>query len=347
MSTIADFAAAHFDYNGLSPDRRRDVLRALESYAAFAGKPLEQTDADDFGGWLRSLVDGGLDPNTVRKYGNCVRPWYRWAWRDARLIDADIYLRVKEVPNPRGATANAVPRPYKRKELDGFWREFDAAWPTKVGERAWPRFLNGTCGFARVATYAMHVQVNAIVHLALHCGMRRSEIRRVTIDDLHPDNEYVVVRGAAKGNGRHGEVRFREVPMTVDTRAAIAKWLAVRKAVIAFFGAEHDSVWLGLNPRASLENPLLPSTPAAPMNDRRFGELMSTIGAWELHRFRHTCGTEWLRAGMALEQVKELLGHTRIQQTLAYAHVAGRDVVRGARKAETKFVDAVRRPVAA
>lgn len=336
MTAIERFCAAHFDYNGLSEGRRVDVRRALELYAAHAGKPLEDTDAADFKAWLESLVNGGLHVNTVRKFGNCVRPFYRWAWRDARIIDAETLMRVREVPNPRGASALGLPRPYTRKELGRFWTQFDAAWPTAIGERAWPRFKKGTSRFPRVSNYAMHVQLNAIVHLALHCGLRRAEVYAVRIDDIHPDNEYVVVR-CGKGG------KYREVPFTVDAREAVAKWLSIRRSVILHYGVRHDSVWVGLNPRASVRNPLLPSSPAAPMNVRRFGELMGTIGSWELHRFRHTCGTEWLRAGMPLEKVQVLLGHARITQTLGYAQVAGKDVVREARRAEAKFTEAVRR----
>lgn len=337
MSESVDrFCAAHFNYNGLTDARRREVRRALDLYAEHAGKPLERTDADDFRAWLESLVESGLHVNTVRKLGNCVRPFYRWAWRDARLIDAETLMRIREVPNPKGASARGLPRPYKRKELDKFWRQLDEAWPTAIGERAFVRYRNGTCRFPRVANYAMHVQLNAIVHLALHCGMRRSEVFNVTIDDVHPDNEYAVVR---KGKGG----KYREVPMTVDTRAAIAAWLKVRRVVMQRHDVRHDSVWLGLNPRASAKNPLLPSSPAAPMNARRFGEMMGTIGQWELHRFRHTCGTEWLRAGMAIEKVQVLLGHSRITDTLGYAEVAGKDVIREARRAESKFTEAVRR----
>lgn len=333
---IEQFCAAHFDYNALSAKRRTDVRRALLAYAAHAGVPIETTGAREFRAWLESLIAAGRHPNTVRWMGNCVRPFFRWAWRDAELVTAETYMRIKEVPNPKGASAQGPPRPYSRKELTLFWRAMDARWPTAAGARAWPRFIDGRARFPRVADLAMHHQLDAIVHLALHCGLRRAEVYAATLDDVHYDNEYVVVR---KGKGG----KYREVPYTDDARDAMRRWLGTRAVIMRHFEVDHGSVWLSLSRNASMNNPLMPSTPAAPMNVRRFGEMMSTMGEWEMHRFRHTCGTEWLRAGMPLEKVQVLLGHARITQTLGYAKVAGSDVGREARAAETKFADAVRR----
>jgi integrase len=315
------------------------VRRALQSFRAFHGDALETADADAFRRWLEHLLlVEGLIPNTVRKYGNCVRPWYRWAWRDARIVDAETAARVREVPNPKGAVAQGLPRPYKRKELDAFWAEFDARWPTDLA-RLMPRFVKGQSKYPRISDYVMHLQIEAIVHLALHCGLRRNEIFTAGLDDIHPDNAYVVVR-----NGKGG--KYREVPMTADTRRALAVWFEARGQVMRALRVKHDSPWLGLSPRAS-KRQTYPSNPANPMSDRRFQHLISTIGAWELHRFRHTCGTEWLRAGMAVEKVQVLLGHSRIQQTMGYVQVLAQDVQADARKHEDVFADAVRRPVAA
>jgi hypothetical protein len=68
---------------------------------------------------------------------------------------------------------------------------------------------------------------------------------------------------------------------------------------------------------ATPNNPILPSSPAAPMRLNAFKAQLSTVGAWELHRFRHTCGTEWLRAGMELAIVSRLFGHSTSSRPLA------------------------------
>lgn len=69
---------------------------------------------------------------------------------------------------------------------------------------------------------------------------------------------------------------------------------------------------------------------------------LSTVGPWELHRLRHTCGTEWLRAGMELELVSRLLGHANLTQTLGYAQIVSADVHRASVRAHDDFTRALR-----
>ena len=69
----------------------------------------------------------------------------------------------------------------------------------------------------------------------------------------------------------------------------------------------------------------------------RFAELLTTIGDWQLHRFRHTSATMWLRAGVKLELVSRYLGHARIQQTLAYAELIRDDIQVAVERNESRF----------
>jgi site-specific recombinase XerD len=101
----------------------------------------------------------------------------------------------------------------------------------------------------------------------------------------------------------------------------------------------HESPWLCLAANQAQD------VWVRPMRHERFAELLTTIGSgYQLHRLRHTCGTEWLRNGLALEQVKTLLGHSRIQQTLAYAEILKGDLEEGMGKVAIDFQKAVGRP---
>ena len=57
----------------------------------------------------------------------------------------------------------------------------------------------------------MHLQIEAIATLALFDGLRASEIHFIGIDDMHPDNDFIVVRGKSSFGERQGyrEVRHR------------------------------------------------------------------------------------------------------------------------------------------
>lgn len=330
---VESFCDEHFAYHGISDDRQRMVRRVLTDLAREAGKPAELVGHEEFRSFLAGQLAGGLHVNTVRKHANALRPFFEWAWRKG-LIDDGRYMRLRDVENPRGSTGRSTPRPYSRKELDAFWRALNARWPLDREAHWVRRFDRGLSPYRRVWPLATRRQLDAMVRLALDCGLRRNEVFAATIDDIHPDNAYVVVQHG-KGD------KAREVPYTIAAREAVAAWLQMRTAVMGHFGETHEAVWLALHPSATPNNPLLPSSPAAPMRHRAFKSQLATVGDYELHRFRHTCATERLRSGMKLENLQRFLGHASLQQTLAYAEIVRDDIQRDALRTEPAFAEAV------
>lgn len=334
MTPVAErFAADYFIVQGLTEGRQRDVRAALRSLEQYAGAPAETLDDQVVRDWVTAQVASGLHVNTVRKRLHAVKPFYKWCWQ-RHVIDADRYMRIKDVSPPRGSTNNATPRPYRAKDVHRFWTELDARWPLTT-DRMLSRWERGLSRWPRVWQHAMNLQVHAIASLALFGGLRATEIRLADVDDIHPDNDFIVVRGKSPFGERQG---YREVPYTEAGRRMVGEWLAFRAKI----NPAHDSPWLVLTPTAT-QRSIIPSHPFNPISEDGFKKLMPAIGAWELHRFRHTCATEWLRAGVDLELVSKLLGHASLQQTLCYAKLVPNDVARGIRKAEGEFVTAVGR----
>lgn len=334
MTVVDDFAADYFVTQGLTPGRRHDVRRALVQLEAHAGRPPEMVDDVALRAWVNAQVGSGLHVNTVRKNLNAVKPFFGWCW-ERRHLSADSYMRIKKVGPPRGATSKAKPRPYKRKEIQRFWSQLDAAYPLS-SDRMVSRYERGLSTYNKVWRHAMHLQIQAITSLALFGGLRRDEIRLADIDDIAPENDYIVVRGKSSFGERQG---FREVPYTVEGREMVATWLHFR----ALIAPEHDSPWLVLDSHATPNNQLAPSHPANPIKLDGFKGMLPRVGPWKLHRMRHTCATEWLRAGVELEKVSKLLGHSDIEMTLGYAELVRDDIARGMRVAEGDFASAVGR----
>jgi site-specific recombinase XerD len=334
VTVVEDFAADYFVRQGLTPGRQYAVRRALALFEEFAGAAPELADDLTLMRFVTARVGTGLHVNTVRKELHAIKPFYRWCWQQ-RIIDADLYMRVKEVKPPRGSTGQGRPRPYTRNQIQQFWADLDGRFPLTT-DRMISRFERGLSHYRRVAVHAQHLQAQAIVSLALMAGMRSTEIRTVAIDDIHPDNDFVVVRGKSSFGEGQG---YREVPYTVLGRELVAKWLDFR----AVLKPGHDEPWLVLTPRATPNNRTCPSHPLLPIKQNGWDGILPRIGPWELHRFRHTCATEWLRAGMPLEKVSKLLGHANIAQTLGYAELVSSDVALSARRGEQQFVTAVGR----
>lgn len=329
---IARFEREYQAFHGISPERRRQQSKLLHEFSDFAGKPLTQVDSSDLSAFAGVLKDRGLHVNTIRKKLNQIRPFVSWAYA-VSLIDADQYMKLKAIKDPRGATGKTLPKPYSKAEVALLWQALNAAWP-KVPEKgprsqALNRWLSGKGPWGRVWRHAMRLQIDAMVRLALDLGLRRSEIYELSVDDLHYDNEYLVIRG--KSDPNTGDPKIRQVPITDEAREALKDWLEFR----ALMRPGHGYPWLTCWADRSTER----------MRERRFHTLLQdTVGPdWAWHRLRHTCGTWRLRSGMSLENVSTLLGHASLQQTLAYAEIAKSDVARDMERNEAAFQEAVGR----
>lgn len=322
---IERFRREYQDFHSISDERAREQRKLLGVFAGeIAPAPLTEATAGDFQGFLGAMVKSGLHVNTVRKKANMIRPFFGWLFATSR-IDADTYLRLKSVDDPRGSTARSKPRPYKRAELDAFYALLDANLPllpkAGSGSTLLKRWITGKTKWPRVARHAMRLQVDAIVALALHCGLRRFEVFQLKPDDLHYDNAYIVVVGKGK--------KVREVPFTEPARDAVKAWLDFR----TLMRPECAETWL------SCYGPTFNHA----MRFERFKELLSKVVApgWQLHRFRHTFATERLRAGTPLEIVSTVLGHSTLEQTRCYAEIVKQDVARALEKSELEFVERV------
>lgn len=322
VDDIEAFRLQYQVYHDLSDTWAKQQRQRIAEFTEDAGEMSTWT-GEDFQTYLARHIEDGKHPNTVRKYANQLRSVFGWAYATGR-ITADQYMQLKSVDNPRGATGASVPDPYTRAELDAFYAALDERWPIPrnidVKLRNW---LRGRSRWRNVWRYALRREIEAIAALALHCGLRREEIFNLKIDQVHYDNEYVVV------TGKGGKTRW--VPYTEPAREAVKRWVELR----TLMRPEHDSVWMSCYGKGWNR----------PMQWTRFKGLLHDAVApgWKLHRFRHTFATERLRAGVPLEIVSRALGHASVQQTLCYAEIVGRDIAREMSRSEEAFVKAVAR----
>jgi integrase len=326
MHTIERFGVEYQAYKGLSAGRRQEQTAALVALATHAGCLVEDVTPAQFRSYLATLVARNLSAGYVVKIRRMILPFFTWA-RQAGLIEFQREQELREVPAPVKAVPKVTPRPYTREELDAFWSELDRVYPVKAKEGL-TFWRTGRAHYNRIWRHAMRLQIRAQVGVALGCGLRRQELYDQTIITMHYENAYVAVL-AGKGG------KAREVPHSDFTRAVVREWFDFRDEL----GPDHDSPWLGLCPlgHGSVD-------PLKPMHFRRFSELPGHMGPFTLHRFRHTCGTVWLRSGMPLEKVRDLLGHSHISMTLGYAQVVKEDVRRSVDEHQADFNDAVAPP---
>lgn len=151
----------------------------------------------------------------------------------------------------------------------------------------------------------------AMLCVFYHCGLRRSEGNNLKVSDLNLDQKILHVR---KGKG----YKERKVPFTLNTGRFFADYLSEgRKELLKskksnyFFISKYGNRLNdgGLHPRLK---ELQKASELASLQNKKVS----------LHNLRHSIATHLLQGGMKLEQISRFLGHSSIDSTQIYTHLA-------------------------
>jgi integrase len=140
--------------------------------------------------------------------------------------------------------------------------------------------------------------------IALHCGLRRNELYRLTWDKVDLERELVTVQGKQHANSNRSSRRY--VPIN-------------SKAVLAF---------RRLNEQSGGSVYVCPGRQMGADTDRdwhRWFErsvVRAGVVNFRYHDLRHTFASRLVMAGVPLAAVKEYMGHSSIAMTMRYAHLA-------------------------
>lgn len=139
-----------------------------------------------------------------------------------------------------------------------------------------------------------------ICSLMLDSGLRKSEVIRLRLGDLHIIEGYVLVNG--KGN------KQRIVPIGLNTQKNLMKYIAFRPAFV-----KADSLFL--------TKKCTPIT--ASVIERLFKKLKKVCFTPRLHPhlLRHTFATRYLENGGNIYALQQILGHTSLDMVKKYVHL--------------------------
>jgi len=136
--------------------------------------------------------------------------------------------------------------------------------------------------------------------LALNTGMRRGELFDLTWADVDFSQSTITVRGAKAKSGK-----TRHIPLNETALTALEAWQKQIKSEGLVFpnpstGGRFDNIakaWGGVM-------------------------LAAKIDGFRFHDLRHTFASELVMAGIDLNTVRELLGHSDLKMTLRYSHLS-------------------------
>lgn len=173
-----------------------------------------------------------------------------------------------------------------------------------------------------VDTPAAH-RDHAMLQLLYAAGLRVSELCGLDSTDVDLGRGWVRVLGKGR--------KVREVPIHLQARAAVRRWLAVRPQLVSdcvdtAVGAPRknpDADALFLNQRGGR----LTDRSVRRVLDR---EVVRVAAAQHIHphMVRHAFATHLLDGGVDIRHIQELLGHASISTTQIYTHVGIERLIR-------------------
>jgi len=161
----------------------------------------------------------------------------------------------------------------------------------------------------------------AIVAFMLLNGLRSREVLTLTLEDLLFSQSQVRVCG--KGS------RIRLLPLPPETIGIVRSYLETERPL-----SNAPQVFV------SLKGPARGAamTPAGLRSLFRHHRAVTGIRQANAHRFRHTFGSEMIRAGVSLPALQRLMGHSHIHTTMGYIHLSPQDVFEEYARAVARMV---------
>jgi integrase len=296
--SLEGFLAEKYKDWALAHQRRGTETLALiqRSFAPLYSRRMSEITAWDIQKWRTQKSKAGLKPATINRSVTTLKAVLNKAL-EWGVISVNPLQSIKPLKlDSKGVIRFLSPEEEARLRhaledrqveiIEG--RDSGNEWRRARGVVELPRFQGALVDYLK-----------PMVLLDLNTGLRRDELFRLKWSDINLERKILTVAGE---NAKSGHTRH--VPLNSECIALLREWRKQETGELVFpsplTGKKFNSVakaWTLLRKRAEL-------------NDFR------------LHDLRHTFASKLVMAGVDLYTVKELMGHSTIQMTERYAHLA-------------------------
>jgi len=149
----------------------------------------------------------------------------------------------------------------------------------------------------------------SLIALMLFDGLRSHEVLAIGLEDLRLAQKQIWVHG--KGN------KQRLLPLPEDAIQAIENYLHLERPP-----TNSPRLFVSLKGRRRGQ----PMTSAGLRSLFRHHRRQTRVAQANPHRFRHTFGSDMIRAGVSLPALMRLMGHAHIHTTMLYVQLSPQDV---------------------
>lgn len=150
------------------------------------------------------------------------------------------------------------------------------------------------------------VRDHCIIEVLYSCGLRISELCKMSFSDLFLDDGYIRVHGKGK--------KERLVPISQKAIRELETWIPIRRNLTPLPGNE-DYIFLSLHRGKPLSRITLF------IFLRQYAEQAGITKKISPHTLRHSFATHLLQGGANLRAIQVMLGHENLKTTEVYTHI--------------------------
>jgi integrase/recombinase XerD len=266
--------------------------------------------------YKQSLEGNNYSRESIKAYLGDLAQFIKWL--QTRRVDWDIPHRIERIDivqfinHLAEQKASAITRKRKLAAIRGFLKfckdnQIIYGNPADtiegpIREERDPSILLKTEYKALLQVAGGNTRDLAIVMLFLQTGLRVSELVNLKLSDIDFTSREITVR---QGKGR----KDRVVPLVKQAEQALRAYLKVRDAQ-----PEYDEVFIARNGTSM-------DVRTVRYRIHKYYKEAGIKKKASVHTLRHTFSTHQIHNGLKINQLKEVLGHRRMETTYKYVHL--------------------------
>jgi integrase/recombinase XerD len=275
----------------------RELLHYLESKGI---NNIKELDAHHIKAHYNKLKErsntrygGGLSNNHLNKHIQALRKFTDYLRQVGRLTLPEFSIRNEE------ADAKAIPV-LTEEEIQLLF---------KITYKTSPHY-----NLSAAQVEAMQARDRAMLAIFYGCGLRRNEAVNVDVGDINFDRALVHVR-----KGKNYKERF--VPISKASLKYLQEYIYDHRPEL-LRGGKTEALFLSMQCKRLNGQTMWLRLKYLQHQTENADLIEKEIG---LHTLRHSIATHLLQAGMELESIARFLGHSTLESTQIYTHLAGAD----------------------
>ena len=274
------------------------ILQTIDTnFSQWDKKQLVDINTFLVGNWRKALLKKGRSAGGINRPIAYLRALLNHAYRHSKVIDHHPLATFKQLREDKSKVVRYLSESEETRLHEAMEARDTKARLTRETANQWRRD-RGYKLFPVIPLNSYGDYLTPMILLALNTGMRRGELFNLQWADIDFKAKTLAVHGAGAKSGK-----TRHIPLNPQALGALIKWRNQTKSKTHVFTGKHGKL-------TDVKKP--------------FGNLLKDAGiaGFRFHDLRHHFASKLAMKSVDLNTIRELLGHSDLQMTMRYAHLA-------------------------